>query len=74
MSLDEKNFDVRLHLGGVGSISPGQTATVPLSFLDREDARKHCTVGKRFLLREINAIGDGVIDEILSLDDGVLAR
>ena len=74
MTIDQKNFDVRLHLHGIGSISPGQTATVPISFFDRENARKYCSVGKKFLLREINTIGEGVIDEMAFLDDRVVPR
>lgn len=74
MTIDEKNFDVRLHLEGIGSISPGQTVRVPVSFLDREHAKKYCSVGKKFLLREITTIGDGIIDEIVFLDDGVATR
>jgi hypothetical protein len=74
MTIDENNFDVRLHLEGTGSMSPGQTARVPVSFLDLERARKYCSVGKKFLLREINTIGDGVIDETAFLDDSATNR
>jgi hypothetical protein len=65
MAIDAKNFDVRLHLDGIGSISPGQTAIVPVSFLDPEHAKTYCSVGQKFLLKEIGAIGDGVINEII---------
>lgn len=64
MIIDEKNLDVRLHLEKIGSISPGQTVRVPISFLDREYAQTYCSVGKKFFLREVNIIGDGVIEEI----------
>ncbi len=69
MAINEKNFDVRLHLEGTGAISPGQTARVPISFLDREQAKKYCSIGKTFILREVSPIGDGVIDEMAFLDD-----
>jgi hypothetical protein len=69
MVIDEKNFDVRLHLEGLGAISPGQTVRVPISFLDREHAKKYCSVGKTFILREVSTIGDGVIDDLVSFDD-----
>jgi hypothetical protein len=69
MVIDEKNFDVRLHLEGTGAISPGQTAKIPISFLDREHAKRHCSVGKTFILREVSPIGDGVIDEVALEDD-----
>ncbi len=74
MVIDEKNFDVRLHLEGTGAISPGQTASVPISFLAREHAKKYCSIGKKFILREIKPIGDGVIDEMVFLDDVRLVR
>jgi hypothetical protein len=64
MVIDENNFDVRLHLEEMGAISPGQTAKIPIRFLDRENAKKHCNVGKKFSLREIVLIGNGVIDEV----------
>jgi hypothetical protein len=70
MEIDTRNFDVRLNLDGIGSISPGQTAIVPVSFLDPERARKCCSVGKKFLLRELGVIGGGVIDKII-FDDSV---
>lgn len=65
MMIDGENFDIRLHLGEIGSISPGQTVRVPLSFLDLEHAKKHCSVGKAFSLRELHTMGSGTIDEIL---------
>jgi hypothetical protein len=74
MTIDEKNFDVRLHLESIGAISPGQTVKVPISFLDRELAKKYCSVGRKFLLREVSTIGDGVIDEIAFLDGGTAIR
>ena len=63
--IDERNFDVRLHLDRTGAISPGQTATVPISFLDREYAREYCSIGKTFILREVSQIGSGVVDKVL---------
>jgi hypothetical protein len=68
MVIDENNFDVRLHLEGTGPISPGQTARVPISFLDLEQAKKYCSVGKTFILREVRPIGRGVIEEIAFFD------
>jgi hypothetical protein len=72
MTIDEQNFDVRLHLESVGSISPGQQARVPISFLNLKLARKHCSVGQRFSLRESKVIGDGVIEEILFPNESVM--
>lgn len=65
MVIDEKNLDVRLHLENIGSISPGQTVRVPISFLDREYAKPYCSVGKKIFLREVNIIGDGMIEEVI---------
>jgi hypothetical protein len=72
MTLDDQHLDVRLHLEDVGSISPGQKARVPISFLNPKLARKHCSLGKRFSLREAKEIGDGVIDEIRFSNEGVI--
>lgn len=72
MTIDELNFDVRLRLENVGSISPGQKTIVPISFLNLKLAKKHCSVGKRFSLREAKVIGDGVIEEILFSDESAM--
>jgi hypothetical protein len=74
MVIEEKNFDVRLHLEATGAMAPGQTAKVPISFLDRECAKKYCSVGKTFVLREVRPIGDGVMDEMAFLDDAGAVR
>ena len=62
--MDEKNFDVRIHLGVDERISPGQSARVSINFLDRGEAMKHCAVGKEFVLRELDTIGNGTIEEL----------
>ena len=56
MAIDEKNFDVRLHLEQTGPISPRQTARVPISFLNREHAKKFYSIGTTFTLREVGPI------------------
>jgi hypothetical protein len=58
--IEEKNFDVRIHLYGLGNLSPGQTVMVPISFLDWKSASEFCSVGTRFLIREMNLIGEGI--------------
>lgn len=65
MVIDNNNYDIRINLEGAGSIFPGQTVRVPVRFLDWERARESCSVGERFLLREVYTIGAGVIDEII---------
>lgn len=72
MTVGEQNFDVRLHLEKIGSISPGQKTRVPISFLNLKLARKHCSVGKRFSLREAKVIADGIIEEILFSNENVM--
>jgi hypothetical protein len=64
MSIGDRNFDVRVHLDRVGSLHPGQTAIVPISFYDLDFARHFVGVGKKFKLRESKVIGDGVIEEV----------
>lgn len=70
MVIDNNNYDIKINLEDAGSIFPGQTVRVPVRFLDWERARESCSVGKRFILREVYTIGAGVIDEITLLDDG----
>ena len=65
MTIDDQNFDVQLNLSDAGSIFPGQTVSVPLTFLNLELARQHCSVGKEFSLRETEPIAHGVIEETL---------
>lgn len=60
-----ENLDCRLMLTGVGALSPGSDATVPIAFLDPERARQYLIVGKRFALREVREIADGEIVEVL---------
>jgi hypothetical protein len=72
MTIDDQNLDVRLHLEKVGSIFPGQKTRVPISFLNPQLARKHCSVGKRFSLREAKIIGDGIIEEMLFSNKSVM--
>lgn len=64
MTLEGENFDVTLHLDETGAISPGQSATVPVSFLF-DYAKPLCAVGKEFTLRELRTIAKGMILEIL---------
>jgi hypothetical protein len=62
--MDDKNFDVRLDVTETNGLSPGQTACIPIHFLDSENARPHLGVGKSFLLREGHVIGNGIIEEV----------
>lgn len=63
MQIGELVFDVRMHLGQVGSLAPGQEAIVPISFLSPERAASRCSVGTSFVLREGRPIGEGLIED-----------
>ena len=64
MTIDELNLDVRVYFQTVGAVSPGQTVTAPIRFLDPSTALPHCTVGKEFVLRELRAIAEGTMVDI----------
>lgn len=63
--IEEHSFDARLNLESVGPIAPGDTVTVPVNFLDPDIARRYCFVGQRLILKELRAIGEGVIEKLL---------
>jgi hypothetical protein len=70
ITMDEQNyFDVRLLLEHTGPVAPGQTVTVPIKFLDLENAKTSCAVRRKFFIREINFIGEGIIEELSFLND-----
>jgi hypothetical protein len=64
MVIGGRNLDVRLDLSRTGSLKPGQSATVPMRFLDREFARCFVTLGATFKLRDGRIIGEGSIDDV----------
>ena len=57
-------WDCRLLLEDVGSISPGQTVTVPIRFLSPGVIKPLLRVGGRFRVREMRTIADGTIERI----------
>lgn len=63
MQIGELVFDIRMHLDQLGSLTPGQEAVVPISFLNPALAASYCSVGTRFVLREARPIGKGSIKE-----------
>lgn len=63
MQVGRRFFDVRLDLSEIGPISPGQSAFVPISFLDPDFAGQYCKVGATFKLKETRIIGSGTITE-----------
>lgn len=65
MVIDGEILDVRLYFQSSGPLRPGKSANVAIGFLFPEHAKTHVEVGKKFLLREINTIGEGVIRRVL---------
>ncbi len=59
--LNGEYFDCRLLLGGIGALSPGQTAVVPILFLSPELLRGHISVSQAFYLRDGCRIADGEV-------------
>ena len=59
--IDDKFFDCRLHLAEVGSISPGESARVPIQFLSPELVRPRLSIGTEFHLKEFGRIAHGVV-------------
>jgi hypothetical protein len=62
--IDDEVLDIKLYFDAVGLLRPGQSADVVIRFLYADHARKHVAVGKTFKLREINVIGEGIIDRV----------
>ena len=52
-------FDCRLLLAGIGAVSPGQTVTVPIKFLQPELVAPHLHEGAEFELWERGTIAKG---------------
>src|ERR1700682_4223401 len=61
-------FDWRLLLGDFGPLLPGTRATVPIKLLSPELVRERLLHGGRFILPEVEPIGEGVGQDISTLD------
>jgi hypothetical protein len=57
-------FDMRIDLSGIGSLSPGQTARVPIKFLRPDFVLPLLRVGSEFTLWEGRTIGHGRVIEM----------
>jgi hypothetical protein len=57
-------FDMRIDLSDIGSLSPGQTARVPMAFLRPDFVLPLLHVGSEFTLWEARTIGHGRVIEI----------
>jgi hypothetical protein len=68
--------EMRMDLRGVGSLSPGSTAQVPIQFLRPEFILPWLGVGAVFSLREIGTIGQGKVigsGKVLRICDSLAA-
>ncbi len=61
--IEGEYFDCRLLLEGVGALSPGQTATVPIMFLRPDLVHGSLTISRRFHLWDGKRIADGQVKE-----------
>jgi hypothetical protein len=58
-----EHFECRLLLQDIGPLAPGAKASVPIKFLDPH-AVSCLSVGSQFELREVQTIGEGVVESI----------
>ncbi len=61
--LDSEYFDCRLLLDGVGALSPGQIATVPIKLLSPELLRGRLNVSQEFYVWDGHRIAKGRVLE-----------
>jgi len=65
LEYEKENFECRLLLEEVGSLSPGALTRVPLKFLRPDLIKERLHIGDRFRLREAKYIGEGIFEQIL---------
>ena len=65
--IDGEYFDCRLLLEGVGSLAPGQTATVPIKFLHPDLLAGRLSDSRVFHLWEGKPIAEGEVKQIVTL-------
>lgn len=61
-----EKFDCGLHLDMIGPIAPGETTTVPITFIFSEMIKPRLKVGNQFTLSELRTIAEGIVEEILN--------
>ena len=66
--VDGEWFDCWMLLQTVGALAPGSSAKVPLVFLNRHLLKNIISVGSRFEIRDGKVVGEGVVEEIMSLE------
>jgi len=64
LEIEDKYFDCRLDLSEAGPLSPGDTATAPISFLYPKLALPLLKVGSNFSLWEGGTIGHGIVVDV----------
>lgn len=70
---DDMNFDIHMYLQENGPIYPGQSARVPIRFLDSEFAMPRLSVGAEFYLRDYRMIGNGKVVKFFKKVPGVIS-
>ena len=66
LTIDGESFEGVVNLDGVGPIPPGATARVAIEFVRPSLVEERLAVGKHFQLREIDVVGDGEIEELVT--------
>jgi hypothetical protein len=59
-----ENYECRLLLDDVGSVDPGEQATIPIKFLRPDLIKPQLQIGDQFKLRESRVIAEGSIEDI----------
>jgi hypothetical protein len=66
LEFEGEKFDCGLHLEKSGPLTPGTTATVPITLLFPTLIKPRLKVGSRFTLWEMRTIAEGVVEQIVS--------
>lgn len=65
IAIGDEYFDCRILLDSVGSLSPGQTATVPIRFLRPELVMPLLSQSNKFLIWDGRVVGSGEVEKVL---------
>ncbi len=65
LSFEGKLFDCVIDLGKNGPLTPGEKATVPITFVRPDLIKARLKVGSRFTLWGLGTIGEGTVEQIL---------
>jgi len=64
LEINDKYYDCRLLLEGIGALSPGQSVTVPIKFLSPEVVIEQLKFVPQFHLWDGKRIADGKVKEM----------